>query len=81
MYCQCNIKHDGYLCYSARAGQQVDLLQEQARVAIIQRDEALRRLSAAEDEVRHHTAGLRNLQTVLEQFQRGKNQRHNWCKL
>lgn len=47
------------------------MLQEQARVAIVQRDDALRRLSAAEEEVRHHSAGLRNLQTVLEQFQQG----------
>lgn len=60
------------IVHSARAGQQVDLLQEQARVAISQRDEALRRLAAAEEEVRHHSAGLRNLQSVLEQFQQGK---------
>ena len=44
---------------------------DQARVSTAQRDEALRRLSAAEEEVRHHSAGLRNLQTVLEQFQQG----------
>ncbi|KAF4530119.1 hypothetical protein B566_EDAN001376 [Ephemera danica] len=35
---------------SARAGQQVELLQEQARVATVQRDDALRRLTIAEDE-------------------------------
>jgi len=51
----------------------VESLQGQARLIAQQRDDIQQKLSAAEDQIHHHLAALRNLQIVLEQFQKGEN--------
>ena len=50
----------------------MESLQGQARLIAQQRDEIQLKLSAAEDQIHHHTAALCNLQIVLEQFQKGQ---------
>jgi hypothetical protein len=37
-----------------------------------QREDLQLKLSSAEDQIHHHLAALRNLQIVLEQFQKGE---------
>ncbi|XP_034938260.1 thyroid receptor-interacting protein 11-like [Chelonus insularis] len=61
-----------YTSASIRANQQVETLQQQMALIIQQRDDIQNKLSAAEDKVLAHTASLTNLQIVLEQFQRDK---------
>nr|CAD7603507.1 unnamed protein product [Timema genevievae] len=61
-----------YTSASIRANQQVETLQGQARLIAQHRDDIQQKLSAAEDQVHKHSAALRNLQAVLEQFQKGK---------
>ncbi|GLH12312.1 Thyroid receptor-interacting protein 11, partial [Gryllus bimaculatus] len=61
-----------YKSANIRANQQVETLQEQARLIAQQRDDVQLKLSAAEDQVGKHSAALRNLQAVLEQFQRDR---------
>ncbi|XP_011298420.1 thyroid receptor-interacting protein 11 [Fopius arisanus] len=61
-----------YTSASIRANQQVETLQQQMTLIIQQRDDIQAKLSAAEDKVAAHTASLTNLQIVLEQFQRDK---------
>nr|CAD7429739.1 unnamed protein product [Timema monikensis] len=60
-----------YTSASIRANQQVETLQGQARLIAQHRDDIQQKLSAAEDQVHKHSAALRNLQAVLEQFQKG----------
>jgi len=60
------------LSVSIRANQHVESLQGQARLIAQQRDEIQLKLSAAEDQIHHHSAALCNLQIVLEQFQKGQ---------
>ncbi|KAK3913989.1 Thyroid receptor-interacting protein 11 [Frankliniella fusca] len=59
---------------SILANQHVESLQGQSRLIGQQRDELQSKLSAAEDREQKHAAALRNLQAVLEQFQREKDQ-------
>ncbi|XP_069698547.1 thyroid receptor-interacting protein 11 isoform X2 [Periplaneta americana] len=66
-----------YTSASIRANQHVESLQGQARLIAQQRDEIQQKLSAAEDQVQHHSAALRNLQIVLEQFQKDKEREIN----
>lgn len=47
-------------------------LEEQLHALAEQRDDALLQLSSAREEAENSAAALRNLQSVLEQFQRGK---------
>ncbi|XP_015109457.1 thyroid receptor-interacting protein 11 isoform X2 [Diachasma alloeum] len=61
-----------YTSASIRANQQVETLQQQMALIVQQRDAIQGKLSAAEDKVAAHTASLTNLQIVLEQFQRDK---------
>ncbi|XP_063981202.1 thyroid receptor-interacting protein 11-like isoform X2 [Diachasmimorpha longicaudata] len=61
-----------YTSASIRANQQVETLQQQMTLIVQQRDDIQSKLSAAEDKVAAHTASLTNLQIVLEQFQREK---------
>lgn len=57
---------------SIRTNQQVDSLQEQIRLISIERERLQKKLSQSEDQVQHHAVALRNLQVVLEQFQKGE---------
>jgi len=57
---------------SIRANQHVETLQGQSKLIGQQRDELQAKLSAAEDRGQKTAAALRNLQAVLEQFQRGE---------
>ncbi|XP_052122352.1 thyroid receptor-interacting protein 11 isoform X2 [Frankliniella occidentalis] len=59
---------------SILANQHVESLQGQSRLIGQQRDELQSKLSAVEDREQKHAAALRNLQAVLEQFQREKEQ-------
>lgn len=59
-----------FIC-SILANQHVESLQGQSRLIGQQRDELQSKLSAVEDREQKHAAALRNLQAVLEQFQRG----------
>ncbi|CAD6204984.1 GSCOCG00003085001-RA-CDS, partial [Cotesia congregata] len=61
-----------YTSANIRANQQVETLQQQMTLLAQQRDEIQNKLSAAEDKVQSHSAALTNLQIVLEQFQRDK---------
>nr|CAD7447663.1 unnamed protein product [Timema bartmani] len=65
-----------YTSASIRANQQVETLQGQARLIAQHRDDIQQKLSAAEDQVHKHSAALRNLQAVLEQFQKGRGEKH-----
>ena len=57
---------------SLQAREQVAAMEEQLRVMADQRDKAVLQLSTAQEEAESNSAALRNLQTVLEQFQRGQ---------
>lgn len=61
-----------YTSVSIRANQQVEVLQKQIELLSNQRDELMRKLSDAEDNANKQTAALTNLQVVLEQFQRDR---------
>lgn len=61
-----------YTSASIRANQQAETLQSQYNLLILQRDELLNKLSAAEDNDNKNQAALTNLQIALEIFQRGK---------
>ncbi|KAH0546151.1 hypothetical protein KQX54_006835 [Cotesia glomerata] len=61
-----------YTSANIRANQQVETLQQQMTLLAQQRDEIQNKLSVAEDKVQSHSAALTNLQIVLEQFQRDK---------
>ncbi|XP_063705883.1 thyroid receptor-interacting protein 11 isoform X2 [Culicoides brevitarsis] len=61
-----------YTSANIRANQQVEVLQNQYKLLVQQRDEISAKLSAAEDREEKHQAALTNLQCVLEQFQRDK---------
>ena len=54
---------------------QVEALREQLHTLAGQRDEAVMEVSSAREEAERSEAALSNLQTVLEQFQRGTC----WC--
>lgn len=58
---------------SILANQQVEALREQTKVLALQRDEARTRLGDAEEQVHKQVVALRNLQTVLDKFQRDKD--------
>lgn len=61
-----------YTSASIRANQQAETLQAQYNLLILQRDELLAKLSAAEDNDNKNQAALTNLQIALEIFQRGE---------
>uniref|UniRef100_A0AAY4DPT1 GRIP domain-containing protein n=1 Tax=Denticeps clupeoides TaxID=299321 RepID=A0AAY4DPT1_9TELE len=54
---------------SQQASLQVESLQEQLNGAVRQRDDALLKLRAADEQVKQYAVSLSNLQMVLEQFQ------------
>lgn len=56
---------------SQHSQQQMEDLREQLHVVAAQRDDAFLRLASAQEEAEHSAEALRNLQTVLEQFERG----------
>lgn len=56
---------------SQHSQQQMEDLHEQLHVVAAQRDDAFLRLASAQEEAEHSAEALRNLQTVLEQFERG----------
>lgn len=61
-----------YTSANIRANQQAETIQAQYNLLILQRDELLNKLSAAEDNDNKNQAALTNLQIALEIFQRGK---------
>ncbi|XP_076675456.1 uncharacterized protein LOC143372793 isoform X2 [Andrena cerasifolii] len=61
-----------YTSVSIRANQQVETLQQQMALIVQQRDDIQNKLSSAEDKIFSQNASLTNLQIVLEQFQRDK---------
>ncbi|KAJ3613742.1 hypothetical protein NHX12_019988 [Muraenolepis orangiensis] len=54
---------------SQQANMQVESLQEQLSMAVKQRDDALLKLHASQEQVKQYAMSLSNLQMVLEQFQ------------
>ncbi|XP_072398994.1 uncharacterized protein [Diabrotica undecimpunctata] len=63
-----------YTSVSIRANQQVESLQSQLQTAIAERDSLRKQISDAEDENTKQAAALANLQFVLEQFRKDKEQ-------
>ncbi|XP_050517071.1 thyroid receptor-interacting protein 11 isoform X2 [Diabrotica virgifera virgifera] len=63
-----------YTSVSIRANQQVESLQSQLHTAIAERDSLRKQISDAEDENTKQAAALANLQFVLEQFRKDKEQ-------
>ncbi|CAH1286573.1 unnamed protein product [Diabrotica balteata] len=63
-----------YTSVSIRANQQVESLQSQLQTAITERDSLRKQISDAEDENTKQAAALANLQFVLEQFRKDKEQ-------
>ncbi|EEZ99827.1 thyroid receptor-interacting protein 11 [Tribolium castaneum] len=61
-----------YTSVSIRANQHVETLQHQLQLITNQRDELRRKISDAEDHASKQEAALANLQFVLEQFQKEK---------
>ncbi|CAH1729219.1 unnamed protein product [Chironomus riparius] len=72
------VEHDAkqsataYTSANIRANQQAETIQAQYNLLILQRDELLNKLSAAEDNDNKNQAALTNLQVALEIFQRDK---------
>ena len=56
---------------SHQTHEQLERLQEQLQSMEGERDHALQQLAMAQEKAEQHATALRNLQAVLEQFQRG----------
>ncbi|XP_066992383.2 thyroid receptor-interacting protein 11 isoform X2 [Anabrus simplex] len=69
------LKHSStaYTSASIRTNQQVEALEKQLKLTLVQKEEIQQKLQASEDKINQQAVALQNLQTVLEQFQRGKD--------
>ena len=59
-----------YMC-SEQTQQELETVQRELQVMVEERDDALLQMTNAQEQAKQNATALRNLQAVLEEFQRG----------
>ena len=57
--------------YSEQTQQELEAVQRELQVMMEERDDALLQMTNAQEQAKQNATALRNLQAVLEEFQRG----------